>query len=1106
MFADKTPQKRFTPLRVWAMSLGCCVGWGAFVMPGTTFLPMAGPMGSTIALFLGAVAMVVIGANYHFMAQRYPGSGGAFSYVRAVLGADHAFLCAWFLWLVYAAIIWANSTAFALLVRNFAGSALQFGFHYDIAGYDVYLGELLLTATCVTGLGALCIWRNRLAILLNTVFAIMLALGVIACFCGVLANAGGLGDLHPAFAPVKNPILQIFNVMALAPWAYVGFEAVSNVSGEMGRERNWLSWLMGGGVLAAALIYVLLTLIAAVPLKGVTDWTAFSLWAGEGNPSALRARMVDMPVFLAVQTYLGTPGMVALGLAVISGVATGVLGFYLALSRLTYNIAREGMLPRWFAGKNARNIPQNAIVFIMGVSLLISLLGRTAIGWIVDIATVGATLAYFYISVCTLMQASQEGERLYYYTGLAGVVLSAALCAFIFVPNFWSITALATESYLIFATWGVVGFALLFMIFRGDNTERYGRSSFAWIAMLFVVFFTSLMWMRQDVHDATSQIVTTISDFYHVRAVSAEQGTQPDPDDADNEDSAFLTQQMETFNHRLITHSLFQMLLIMVCIGVVFAVYSLMHTRRRRVELEKYRAEEVSRSKSIFLSNMSHDIRTPMNAIVGFADLALMKDDIAATHDYLRKIKLSSNHLLSLINDVLEMSRIESGKLDLHPSVVHLPTLLHDLHTIIIGQVESKKHQLDINAIGVRNENIVCDKLRLNQILLNLLSNAIKYTPEGGRISVNLRQTASEGGFGVYLLSVKDNGMGMSPDFAAHIFEAFEREHTTTASKIQGTGLGMAITKHLVDRMDGTIELHTEKGKGTEFVLQFRFPVQADDGSTAPLPELKGMRVLVVDDDPLACEAISDILRTLKMSVMTATSGNEGVRLFADTLKQGEPFRVCVLDWTIPDMSGVDVAQEIRDIAGATPPAFVLATAYDWLDIRDKALAAGITTFCSKPLFTSELRDALMTALGKPPVARAPVDAGKGADFTGKRVLLVDDLDINREIAVAMLTAHGIAVEEAADGTEAVEMVRKVPAGYYNAVLMDVQMPGMNGYDATRAIRALPNAEQAHVPVIAMTGNAFEEDRLAALGAGMNAHISKPIDMNKLFAVLRDIL
>ncbi|MBR1859316.1 MAG: response regulator, partial [Selenomonadaceae bacterium] len=394
----------------------------------------------------------------------------------------------------------------------------------------------------------------------------------------------------------------------------------------------------------------------------------------------------------------------------------------------------------------------------------------------------------------------------------------------------------------------------------------------------------------------------------------------------------------------------------------VYVYYTdlLMHERNNALEAEKELAMQQSKAKSTFLSNMSHDIRTPMNAIIGFTNLALRDPkDSEKVGEYLGKIQASSNHLLSLINDVLEMSRIESGKIELEETNCSLPEILHDLNTIIIGQVESKQQELHMDAMNVTHENIYCDKLRLNQVLLNLLSNAVKYTQSGGKISV--RVTEHEGapsGYASYAISVKDNGMGMKPEFAAKVFEAFEREKNSTISGIQGTGLGMAITKKIVELMHGTIEVKTELGKGTEFIVRVNFKVQEGSAVDLHITSPNEMHALVVDDDFNACDSITKMLHEMSLRAEWTLSGKEAVLRAKQSLERDDPFDVFIIDWKLRDLDGIEVARQIRNIVGNGVP-ILLMTAYDWPIIRDEAVAAGVNGFCNKPLFMSELYNSL---------------------------------------------------------------------------------------------------------------------------------------------------
>ena len=518
-------------------------------------------------------------------------------------------------------------------------------------------------------------------------------------------------------------------------------------------------------------------------------------------------------------------------------------------------------------------------------------------------------------------------------------------------------------------------------------------------------------------------------------------------------------------------------------------------------------AETANRAKSTFLSNMSHDIRTPMNAIIGFTTLALSNiDDKERVKDYLAKTLASSNHLLSLINDVLDMSRIESGKIHLEEVEVNLSDVLHDLKTIVSGQIYAKQLELYMDAMDVTDEDVYCDKTRLNQVLLNLLSNAIKFTPAGGTVSVRVRQLAGQArGCGQYEFRIKDNGIGMSPEFAKRIFEPFERERTSTVSRIQGTGLGMAITKNIVDMMGGTIQVQTAQGKGSEFIVRVPLRVQAEHRPVEKITELEGLKALVVDDDFNTCDSVTKMLVKVGMRAEWTLSGKEAVLRARQSIEMSDVYHAYLIDWRLPDMNGIEVTRQIRSLHDDTP--IIILTAYDWSDIEVEAKAAGVTAFCSKPMFLSDLRETLMSALGqKQTDAAQELLPQKDADFKGRQILLVEDNELNREIAQEILREYGFRVDTAENGAVAVEKVSTAAPGSYDLVLMDVQMPVMDGYTATRQIRALENPALAGVPILAMTANAFDEDRRRAMESGMNGFLSKPIVIGDLVQELHKIL
>ncbi len=520
------------------------------------------------------------------------------------------------------------------------------------------------------------------------------------------------------------------------------------------------------------------------------------------------------------------------------------------------------------------------------------------------------------------------------------------------------------------------------------------------------------------------------------------------------------------------------------------------------------KAEAADRAKSTFLSNMSHDIRTPMNAIIGFATLAQANlDNQERMQEYLKKILSSSSHLLSLINDILDMSRIESGKLNIEEKECSISDIFRDMRNIIQTQMQSKQLNFFMDTVDVIDEDIYCDKLHVNQVLLNLLSNAIKFTPAGGTVALTIRQKPrAPKGYGSYEIRVKDTGIGMSQEFSKHIFEPFERERTSTASGIQGTGLGMAITKNIVDTMGGTIELETEQGKGTEFIINLDFRLQEKPQHVEVIEELQGLHALVVDDSFSTCDSVTRMLRQIGMRSEWVLHGKEAVLHARQAYELGDEYHAYIIDWFLPDLGGLEVVRQIRAVVGDSTP-IIVVTAYDWTIFEEEARQAGVTAFCSKPIFLSELRDILIAATSG---TLQTQEFYSVPDLTehlkGTRLLLTEDNELNREIAEELLSDSGFVVETAEDGNIAVEKIKNSEPGYYALVLMDIQMPQMNGYDATKAIRALENPALANIPIVAMTANAFEEDRRRALECGMNAHIAKPIDVEKLLGLLTDIL
>ena len=532
--------------------------------------------------------------------------------------------------------------------------------------------------------------------------------------------------------------------------------------------------------------------------------------------------------------------------------------------------------------------------------------------------------------------------------------------------------------------------------------------------------------------------------------------------------------------------------------------YVIDRTQSNEMETALRVAENASRAKTTFLSNMSHDIRTPMNAIIGFTSLAAAHtDDPHLLEDYLKKIMTSSNHLLSLINDVLDMSRIESGRVSIEEKPNNLPTIMHDLRNILQADVHSKRLKFLIDTVDVVDENVVCDKLRLNQILINCMSNAVKFTQPGGTVGIKIVQhpTPERPGWASFDFIISDTGIGMSKDFIEHIFEPFARERTSTVSGIPGTGLGMAITKNIVDMMGGKIVVESDPDVGTEIKVSLDFKTCGETPHRSiAIEQLSGFRALVADDSMDACVSVCRMLEAIGMNPEWTMSGTEAVYKAKYAYEGGRPYRAFVIDWLMPDMNGVEAVRRIRAEIGNDTPIIIL-TAYDWTEIETEARAAGVTAFLAKPLFMSDLYETLSSAVGEvvPVTGDAMLNLSPfAAANDSKTALVVEDNDLNREIVAAILKGRGIAVEEAENGAAGVEMVRTSEPGYYDLVLMDIQMPVMNGLDAAQAIRALGRPDTDTLPIIAVSANAFDEDKARSLAAGMNGHISKPFEKEML--------
>lgn len=518
-------------------------------------------------------------------------------------------------------------------------------------------------------------------------------------------------------------------------------------------------------------------------------------------------------------------------------------------------------------------------------------------------------------------------------------------------------------------------------------------------------------------------------------------------------------------------------------------------------------AKNASVAKNNFLSAMSHDLRTPINGIVGMTAIAAANiDDKNRVLDCLTKVSQSTEHLLGLINEVLDMSQIESGKIALASEPFNLAALLKNVLSINYPGIQQKNHTVNVHVHLMEHEEVIGDPDRLTSVAVNLISNAIKYTPSGGTINIILRECPPMiEGYGCYELTVQDNGIGMLPQFKEKLFEPFEREEDVRIGRIQGTGLGMSITKSVVEMMMGSIEVESEKGKGSTFRVTFnlRLNEQGASYSTAPLA---GLPVLVVDDDVDCCESVAEILCSIGMTGECAYNGATAVEMVVKRHAQSSDYLAVVLDWKMPDMDGIETARQIRHKVGADVPIIILS-AYEWGEIEAEAREAGVDMFLSKPIYKASLiQKMLEITQGQPPAIESSLSLIRKSVPQGRRVLIAEDNELNKEIAVELLRMIGVETDCANDGVEAVDKFASAPSGSYDIIFMDIQMPKMNGYEATRAIRKLNHPDGKTIPIIAMTADAFKKDEQAAKEAGMNAHLAKPISVERLYQVLKQYL
>ena len=1085
-----------TSFGAWALAFGCAVGWGAFMMPGNTFLPLAGPIGTYIGMMLGAMVMAVLAANFHYLMNRFPDEGGTYTYTKKCLGYDHGLLSAWFLLLTYIAVAWANASAIPLVARTLLGSTFQFGFHYQIAGFDVYGGEVMLAVLALVISAVICL-RRKAAEITQIAAAVLLFGGIVTCLVIAMTHTGSSKSFVPAFSPDHTPIVGVFTIFALAPWAFVGFESITHSAAEAKFNLKRSFGIMLVALITAGFAYSFLALLAVTARpEGCNNWVDYihNLGSYEGIQSA--------PTFNAAYSALGDTGALILGVAALCGMLTGLLGNFIALSRLLYALADDGMISDRIAVRNRDLVPVKAIWFILCVSLIFPFLGRTAISWIVDVTTVGATIAYAFASASAWKSAKEENNGLFMGTGIAGVVVSLMFAVVFLVPNITSVQTLSTESYLILATWGILGFvAYRYILLNHDKEKHLGRSTIAWIVLLGLIIFTSSVWMLQST-DAV--IARTLEEFeMHYAEDFAASGTARPMYE-------YLLETLQTIDKTLAVSVLIQVGLIVTSLMILFNIYSITQKRERQTEIEKALAEDASKAKTSFLSNMSHEIRTPMNAIIGLDSIALRNPNIPPqTREQLEKIGASAKHLLGLINDILDMSRIESGRMVLKDEEFSMRELLDQVNIIINGQCQDKGLHYECNIVGRVRDYYYGDNMKLKQVIINILGNSVKFTEVPGQVTLTVQEIAEEDGMCTLSFAMKDTGVGMDEEFIPKIFDAFSQEDATATNRYGGSGLGMAITKNFVAMMNGDIDVKSKKGVGSTFTVTVS--LRPSDRTfrkeeSARLPE--GFRIAMVDDDEVSCDHGSMVLKDIGASCDKFNDPEEALSRIREAHESGSDYDLVLTDFKMPGMNGLELTKRIREFDDGKT-AVIMLTGYNWDIIEDEAEMEGVDGIIAKPLFPDsllrEIHTVLMRRAGEEPAQEEQPEEVE-RNIAGRRVLMAEDVQQNAEILEDLLDLEDVSTEHALNGQIAVEMFSSHPAGYYDAILMDVRMPVMDGLTAAQEIRALNRPDAKDIPIIAMTANVFDEDVEKSKQAGMNAHLAKPIEPEKLYDTLSKLI
>ena len=768
----RSKEKYLTPLDVWALAFGCMVGWGAFVMPGSTFLPVAGPAGTIISMAIGLVIMLIIGSCISYLMRRSAMAGGIYSYTKDALGRDHAFLCSWFLCLSYLTIVFLNGTALFLVLRAVLGDAVHQGFSYTIAGKPVYLYEVLLSMVALVGIGFLLLAAKIVLMRFATLLAVILFAGIVVTTAICLPHA----NLHDIFGTFGyegvNRGYAIFSLVILAPWAFVGFEVVSFDTAHFKFSVRKSKKIIFSAIVVAALAYTSMTLVSvSVRPDGFGSWPEYirSLDKLSGIDS--------VPTFFVAREVMGTTGLVVIVITAMAAILTGIIGAYRAIVNLLSTMAEDKILSSKFTST------RNCILFVMALSVIISLLGRNTLSWFIDLTAFGAIVAYCYTSAVAYKIAKTEKNYRIMAAGLVGTVISAIFGIAQIVPHLVAMDAMCCEAFLLLSLWCLLGFVFYWRTVRRSSLAEYSDMATSGLVLFTLLLYTALMWLGK---------------------LLMRQKT------------------IESVHRSLIYGGVVLILIVFIGLIVMLYIQHLVRKMHETAAREQIRNAESNFARSHFLLNISHDIRTPMDAIIGYITLAQREPDFML-RDYLKKIEKSGRQLQMLLNDILEMSRIENGSFEQEYRPTDLCLSFEEMNELFADRMKKKRINFSVRTDQIRNRYVWCDRKSLKHVLQNLISNSFKFTPEGGAISASIYETGTgENGTSSYELRFQDTGIGMPKEFAANMFTTSERDRTSDG-RLEGSGLGLVMTKSIIDRMGGGIEVFTAPGSGTKIVIRIDF-------------------------------------------------------------------------------------------------------------------------------------------------------------------------------------------------------------------------------------------------------------------------------------------